>query len=962
MRILKFNINKIILIFFCFLIFISISSAWASDVNETNDNTPGTFDELYNDIQNLHPGDTYNFNKDYVFTEDMTTNRNEYMAIQMNTNGINNDIEYKLYKSLNANTAKKFSEGYEWDYYETGKIPVNGPDPNAHSSIGEKIYSERVIIISCDNVTINGNGHCIDAGGILPWNPNRGSDDFSGNTGTIFKVTGNNVVIVNLTFTNSQPFNFNDHDLPNELTCISVECGGLNYMVAYGKKYVPSPICWLGENGVISDCTFSNNSATTGGAINWIGNNAYIKNVKFINNTARIVGGALFIVASHTLIDNCTFLECGGMLGETIYYDPNSEDNEINLMTTDDPIPFISGSKTNIPIRALENYYLVDLGDDYFDLISLMYLSINVGSELRFAEDKYSVYSYYSNETKQFICLFSYTEVWAGNISCSFTKIFTINCDCDNGNYYNLFHLENNIVNSEMDIIISKAINTAKDYEQSTSLNYANMVKGHLGFLKKSCEKKTTILNLIFKENLYIKSNTLFDASGFDKVNFMGNGATIDGDAESDDEYHWISLDSKSPEYIVNNLIIKKFNSAIVNNGGYCELNSVSLIENAMDYYFERDWGGAILNTGVLVCNNCSFIKNSAKNGGAIFNQGIIYINNSTFKDNYAYNEGDHICMGDGGKAVINGINSTAENQYGPVHFPEKLSLTDVNLIKIGGTVVSFIVGAAVGFGTCNPVLGLLVGGAVAAGIGVGSASYIVNKNFNLNYNRAYTFIEVVSMCVSAGMIGGMLGGWLRMTIQSCSVSPEMGTAKTTVEMKNIGVEVEGVELEVHEPGVNDPNPGIEKGYSGAGYYGDVEFSSEVNMEQNTKLTGKTYKTTFYDYDTYVPKEGERINTGDLFQLSEEKLSTTELYDFYGNKVTSKNIAYLRPIGDNNLIMCDARGLPLFYNYHPNAVEFGAVMTSKWPINTKANPTFTISVSQANSKNYISYAHFWTNP
>ena len=57
-----------------------------------------------------------------------------------------------------------------------------------------------------------------------------------------------------------------------------------------------------------------------------------------------------------------------------------------------------------------------------------------------------------------------------------------------------------------------------------------------------------------------------------------------------------------------------------------------------MDYWFDRDWGAAILNTGVCICNKCYFGQNYAKNGGAIFNQGYLVLDIVFYENNITYN------------------------------------------------------------------------------------------------------------------------------------------------------------------------------------------------------------------------------------------------------------------------------------------------------------------------------------
>ena len=183
-------------------------------------------------------------------------------------------------------------------------------------------------------------------------------------------------------------------------------------------------------------------------------------------------------------------------------------------------------------------------------------------------------------------------------------------------------------------------------------------------------------------------------------------------------------------------MVIEGFNSAVDNNAGNCIFNNVTFKDNKMDYWLQRDWGGAILNTGSVICNNCSFMGNYAKNGGAIFSQGIFITNNCTFLDNKAYGKGNDICVGDGGILIMDNKNITASNCTGGICFAKSLTGIERGIVisaSIGG---SFIVGFTVGFFTANPLIGAVAGGACGALIGSLASSYIISKTYDANYNR----------------------------------------------------------------------------------------------------------------------------------------------------------------------------------------------------------------------------------
>ena len=98
---------------------------------------------------------------------------------------------------------------------------------------------------------------------------------------------------------------------------------------------------------------------------------------------------------------------------------------------------------------------------------------------------------------------------------------------------------------------------------------------------------------------------------GFDLININGHNSTIKGSFNSRSEDHWAKVDQRI--FTASNLNIEGFNSAVINNAGNCIFTNVTFKDNKMDYWFQKDWGGAILNTGSVLCNNCSFVGNYAK-------------------------------------------------------------------------------------------------------------------------------------------------------------------------------------------------------------------------------------------------------------------------------------------------------------------------------------------------------------
>lgn len=192
------------------------------------------------------------------------------------------------------------------------------------------ILENRIIEISQDNIVLNGNGFTIDAGG---------SQNFA-----VFKVSGNNAVISNLTFANSVP------------GCLM----GPNINGRYHFYRINSPICWQGNNGTIKDCNFYNNCAVNGGAMSWTGNDGLIENCKFINNTARGAGGALYLGGVNNIVSQCVFVNSSSQLtGEAIYVDRNREKISLVNDTFDNKLPVIDGAVFNIDADYLFYSYKI---------------------------------------------------------------------------------------------------------------------------------------------------------------------------------------------------------------------------------------------------------------------------------------------------------------------------------------------------------------------------------------------------------------------------------------------------------------------------------------------------------------------------------------------------------------------------------------------------------------------------
>ena len=148
---------------------------------------------------------------------------------------------------------------------------------------------ENTILIS-KNMTINGNGHIIDAN----------------NTIRAFRISADNVILNNVT-------------------------------IKSGNDKLAGAIYWEGENGILANSSFINNKATGtdtsynyegGGAVYWTGNNGLIANSTFESNSAGGHGGAVWWNGNNGIIENSVFIKNNASKwGGAIY----SKGNNVNI-------------------------------------------------------------------------------------------------------------------------------------------------------------------------------------------------------------------------------------------------------------------------------------------------------------------------------------------------------------------------------------------------------------------------------------------------------------------------------------------------------------------------------------------------------------------------------------------------------------------------------------------------------
>ncbi|WP_407377792.1 right-handed parallel beta-helix repeat-containing protein [Methanobrevibacter sp.] len=583
----------------------------------------------------------------------------------------------------------------------------------------------KSIVIKNDNITINANGHSIIA-----------LDDELNES--VIRVEGNGIKINKLTI------NANSN----------LRNGSL--------------IDWAGDCGVLSDSTLKGNTAEFGGAINWSGNNGIIDASIFINNSAIYAGGAIFIDGANNTFSNCNFV-CSGskMADEAIFIGKTRKHLSLLNVLFIGSHNIIDAFASNVNIDYLTTYQHEEIiADESINLYPLVYASIMKGGVNNYNDD-ISYYGSYNNQTGEFVlCIVKEFP----QLSVSYTKEFifknlfepTVQDVFDSlsaRTFENMFKItKTEYVSSASDYIevINKNHYEEEEYLEALEIFYKDLPTSKAVAVDDYC---MDILNVVFTQALTIDCDKAWDfSSAFDNINIDGNESVIKGSFEDRQEDKW-AIVSQGETFSACNIQIEGFNTAVENMGGVCIFDHVNFNENKMDYYVDRDWGAAILNAGLMICTNCVFTNNYAKNGGAIFTQGLLSVENCTFSGNVAYGQGNDICVGDDGQVLFNGVNVTGNDQVGWVHFAESMSIAASTAITVFTPILATVAGFIAGAVTANPMVGIAVGALVGGAIGAASSVWINEQTFDVSHDRLATTLTLTIISTIAGGYAGGFGG-----------------------------------------------------------------------------------------------------------------------------------------------------------------------------------------------------------
>ena len=267
----------------------------ATEENKLSANT-GTFTNLANEIKKAD--NELNLTRDYVYTAPIGYRETDVRYVE----GI--PVNKQITINGNGFTINGKNIACAFFIFNTNNQIVlnNITFKNCYTpSIGGAIYSngENIVISNCKFI-----------------------DNSAKEFGGAMHIVGDNSIISNCTFINNKAPT--GGALVTNKKCTIINCTFINNKADNGGAFM------TGEENTISNCIFTNNSAKLGGAL-WVqDHNSAIMNCIFTNNVAKEEGGAICSVdnADNLIISNSTFTNNKATTGGAISsYSPNTVSN-----------------------------------------------------------------------------------------------------------------------------------------------------------------------------------------------------------------------------------------------------------------------------------------------------------------------------------------------------------------------------------------------------------------------------------------------------------------------------------------------------------------------------------------------------------------------------------------------------------------------------------------------------------
>lgn len=220
-----------------------------------------------------------------------------------------------------ASNEKSVSDSSEGNFTELSNLISDADgsivlDKNYTRLSGDSVANTGIVINK--SLTINGNGHAIDAKEL----------------GRIFSVSGANVVLKNITFVNARYSGSGGAIYSSGVNLTLEDCRFEDNYANYGGA-----VYTTGSNTKVSDCEFSNNTGYySGGAISSSGSNLIVEDSTFTGNRniqtglyTSYSGGAIYSTGSYANISNSQFDKNHASIGGAVYTSGTKQYNKFHF-------------------------------------------------------------------------------------------------------------------------------------------------------------------------------------------------------------------------------------------------------------------------------------------------------------------------------------------------------------------------------------------------------------------------------------------------------------------------------------------------------------------------------------------------------------------------------------------------------------------------------------------------------
>ena len=265
-----------------------------------------------------------------------TLNHNEISEVEVSSAGDNSglkELENSNSVNLKATNDTAGLTDSSSNTFQDIKTEINSASPGDTITLnGTYLNNENgQITINKENLTIIGTNNCIldaqkqsgifkvSASGVTIKNItfiNGNTDETVG--GAIYWM-GNNGVLEDCVFTDNQIANGIGGAIYFDYNADNASVRNCNF-TANTASNSGGAIYWNANNGVVNHCTFTNNKAVNSGAISWYGESGVVGNSTFISNSASNRTGAIYwsSTAINGIVDNCIFTantatDCGAV-------------------------------------------------------------------------------------------------------------------------------------------------------------------------------------------------------------------------------------------------------------------------------------------------------------------------------------------------------------------------------------------------------------------------------------------------------------------------------------------------------------------------------------------------------------------------------------------------------------------------------------------------------------------------